>query len=434
MVLRSVITVFLFLNSLLATAAEVSGLRVWADPDKTRAVLDLSAATDYRLFTLQNPHRIVVDLPSSSLGTTLELDSARSGVIQAVRHGTPEAGMLRIVLDLHEHARMKSFMLEPTGQYGHRLVIDLYGDTNRRAVPVKRVADVQQPNRDIVIAIDAGHGGEDPGATGPNRTREKDVVLQIARELERVIDNEPGMQGVLTRDGDYYIALRERYEKARRERADLFVSVHADAFRDARVSGSSVFVLSRRGASSEYARLLADSENRADLIGGVRLNERDDMLASVLLDLSQSATMGASNEVAESILNALKRNGKAHKSRIGRAAFQVLKSPDVPSVLIETAFISNPAEERRLTQREFQQNMSRAIAAGIRDHFYRSPPPGTWIAANRQLERYIVARGDTLGDIASRFRVSLNSLRRANNIQGSGDKILVGRELVIPTS
>ncbi len=240
------------------------------------------------------------------------------------------------------------------------------------------------------------------------------------------------MRGELTRDGDYYIAHRDRYEKARTMRADLFVSIHADAFRDPRVSGSSVFVLSRRGASSEFARLLADSENSADLVGGVRLNEKDDMLATVLLDLSQSATMGASNEVAESILSALKRSGKAHKRQVGRANFMVLKSPDVPSVLIETAFISNPQEERRLTQREFQQKISGAITSGIREYFHRSPPPGTWIAAHRAADRHIVARGDTLGAIAERYRVSLNSLRRANNI--NGDKILVGRELVIPTS
>jgi N-acetylmuramoyl-L-alanine amidase len=411
----------------------VSGFRVWADPDKTRAVLDLSGKAEYQLFTLQNPHRVVIDLASSTVDTALDVDRKQSGVILGVRQGTPERNTLRIVLDLSEHAKLKSFMLEPTGQYGHRLVIDLFGESKRQSASVKHVADVQQPNRDIVIAIDAGHGGEDPGASGPKRTREKNVVLAIARKLKNLIDAEPGMRGILTRDGDYYIAHRQRYEKARKARADLFLSIHADAFHDSRVSGSSVFVLSRRGASSEFARLLADSENSADLVGGVTLNEKDDMLASVLLDLSQSATMGASNEVAESILASLKQNGKTHKPQVGRANFLVLKSPDVPSVLVETAFISNPKEEKRLTEKEFQQNMSKAIASGIRDYFYRSPPPGTWIAANRSADRHIVARGDTLGGIANRYRVSLNSLRRVNNINGKGDRILIGKELIIPT-
>ncbi len=433
MALRRPIIVILLLCSFQAMAADVNGLRVWTDPDKTRAVLDLSEKAEYQLFTLQNPHRVVVDLSGAGAGKPLDFNPKYAGVIQDVRQGNPDPGTLRIVLDLQESVKLKSFMLEPTGDYGHRLVVDLYG-AGQQTTKVKKVSDVQKANRDVVIAIDAGHGGEDPGALGPERVREKTVVLQIARELKKIIDAEPGMRGELTREGDYYIAHRDRYERARKMRADLFVSIHADAFRDPRVSGSSVFVLSRRGASSEYARLLADSENSADLVGGVKLNEKDDMLASVLLDLSQSATMGASNEIAESILGALKKNGKTHKNQVGRANFMVLKSPDVPSVLVETAFISNPKEEKRLTQKEFQQNMSGAIAQGIRNYFHASPPPGTWIAANRAADRHIVARGDTLGGIASRYRVSLNSLRRANNIRGNGDKILVGRELVIPTS
>lgn len=430
--LRRILAAMLVLGSIPAPAAEVSGLRVWADPDKTRAVLDLSSRADHQLFTLQNPHRVVVDLRDSRLTSTLDIVHEHAGVVSAVRHGEPDAGTLRIVLDLSERVQLKSFMLDPTGQYGHRLVIDLFGASKQPAPQVKRVADVQQANREVLVAVDAGHGGEDPGAIGPKRVREKDVVLAIAKKVASEIDRQPGMRAMLVREGDYYVALRDRYEKARQARADLFISIHADAFKDARVSGSSVFVLSRRGASSEFARLLADSENNSDLIGGVKLNERDDMLASVLLDLSQSATMEASNEAAEQILRSITRNGKTHKNHVGHAAFQVLKSPDVPSVLVETAFISNPQEEKRLTEREFQDNMSRAIAAGVRDYFYRRPPPGTWIAANRDADRHIVSRGDTLGEIASRYRVSLNSLRRANNIRG--DKILVGTELIIPTS
>ncbi len=434
MALRCFSLILLLTGSLSVQAAEVSNLRVWTDPEKTRAVLDLSKPAEYQLFTLQNPHRVVIDLESTSLKESFEPDSVQSGVISGVRHGKPSGGTLRIVLDLNDSAQMKSFILSPTGQYGHRLVVDLTAGTGKQSPTVKYVADVQKPNRDVIIAIDAGHGGEDPGASGPKRTREKNVVLQIARLLKKQIDAEPGMKGMLVRDGDYYIAHRQRYEKARKARADLFLSIHADAFKDSRVRGSSVFVLSRRGASSEYGRLLADSANRSDLIGGVKLDEKDDMLASVLLDLSQSATMEASNQVADSILGSLRHTGRIHKNHIGRANFLVLKSPDVPSVLVETAFISNPTEEKKLTQKEFQQNMSKAIAQGVRDYFYRSPPPGTWIASNRSADRHVVARGDTLGGIANRYSVSLTSLRSANNINGRGDKIFIGKELIIPTS
>jgi N-acetylmuramoyl-L-alanine amidase len=423
----------LLVTSLQVSAAEVSGFRVWADPVKTRAVLDLDRKTSYKLFTLKNPHRVVVDLTGSFIDIPLELDQEHAGVITDVRYGQPDDETLRVVFDLSESAELKSFLLDPTAQYGHRLVIDLFTNSDRqKSSLVKHVIDINEPDRDVVIAIDAGHGGEDPGAIGKKNTREKDVVLRIARELKKAIDAEPGMRGVLTRDGDYYIALRERYEKARKARADLFVSIHADAFIKPTVQGSSVFVLSARGASSEFARLLADSENASDLVGGVTLRDKDDMLASVLLDLSQSATREASNKVAGDILGALQRTGKTHKNHVGRANFMVLKSPDVPSVLVETAFISNPNEEKRLTEKEFQQRMARAITRGVRDYFYSSPPPGTWIASNRAGLKYVVARGDTLGGIASRYSVSLSKLRSANNIRG--DMLHVGRELVIPTS
>ena len=430
---RSYISVLLLLTSMQTWAAEVSGFRVWADPVKTRAVLDLDRKTAYKLFTLQNPHRVVIDMEGSSIDIPLELDEEHACLIKSVRYGQPEKNTLRVVFDLNESAELKTFLLDPTAQYNHRLVIDLFPKSGKQKPSlVKRVTDILQPNRSVVIAIDAGHGGEDPGAIGKKKTREKDVVLRIARELKKAIDAEPGMQGVLTRDGDYYIPLRGRYEKARKARADLFVSIHADAFTKRSVKGSSVFVLSPRGASSEFARLLADSENASDLVGGVTLNDKDDMLASVLLDLSQSATRQASNEVAGDILHALKRTGNVHKPHVGRANFMVLKSPDVPSVLVETAFISNPGEEKRLTEKEFQQNMARAITRGVRNYFYSSPPPGTWIAANRSSAKYVVTRGDTLGGIAVRHSVSLSSLRIANNIKGN--KLHVGRELVIPTS
>ena len=408
-------------------------MRVWAGPDKTRAVLDLAGATEYSVFTLQNPDRVVIDLEGATLDGDVAIDREASGTIRGVRHGKPDKDTLRVVLDLDRGVAPKSFLLEPTGQYGHRLVVDLFEAGAAEAETVRTLASLQGGNRDVVIAIDAGHGGEDPGAIGKNLTREKDVVLQIAKRLKKAIDAEPGMRGVLIRTGDYYIPLRERYESARRHRADLFVSIHADAFRKRSVKGSSVFVLSRRGASSEFARLIAQGENAADLVGGVSLSDKDDLLTSVLLDLSQSATIQASDQVASDILAAIGRTTRVHKDHVGRANFMVLKSPDVPSVLVETAFISNPTEEKRLTQLEFQENMARAIARGVRIYFHRSPPPGTLLAARRdgQGTRHVVSRGETLGGIANRYNVNLSRLRQANNLPN--DLIRVGAELVIPT-
>jgi N-acetylmuramoyl-L-alanine amidase len=433
MALRVVLAWILLLLTLPALAAEVGGFRVWTDPEKTRAVLDLDKRAEYQLFTLDNPPRVVIDLKKSTLDDPLSFAEEHAGIIDKVRHGQPDPETLRIVLDLENKSSLKSFMLDPTGDYGYRLVVDLFpenGDTTRKAI--KQLYDYQKGMRDVVVAIDAGHGGEDPGATGKHRTREKDVVLAIARELKKTIDAMPGMSGVLIRTGDYYIPLRARFEKARKHRADLFVSVHADAFKNRSVSGSSVFVLSRKGASSEFARRLAASENSADLIGGVKLSDKDDMLASVLLDLSQSATMEASHAVADSVFSSLRGMGKTHKDHVEHANFMVLKSPDVPSILVETAFISNPSEEKRLKDPAWQRKIARTIANGVQDFFYLSPPPGTWIAANRKPVRYRVVSGDTLGEIASRFRVSLYSLRRANGLKS--DTIRVGSELLIPTT
>ena len=433
MALRSVIAGILILLSIPVFAADINGFRVWTDPEKTRAVLDLDSQVDYQVFTLDNPPRVVIDLPHADLNHALKLVEEHAGVIDHVRHGRPDKDTLRIVLDLESSRSVKSFMLDPTSDYGHRLVIDLFPDSQgRTGAAVKQMTDLPSPDRDIVVAIDAGHGGEDPGAMGKNRTREKDVVLAIAKELQKTIDARPGMSAVLIRTGDYYIPLRDRFEKARKHRADLFVSIHADAFKKRDVAGSSVFVLSRKGASSEFAKRLADNENSSDLVGGVTLSDKDDMLASVLLDLSQSATMEASHSVADSVFSALRSVGKTHKNQVEYANFMVLKSPDVPSILVETAFISNPSEEKRLKDPAWQRKVARVIGDGVQDYFYTSPPPGTWIAANRQPVRYRVVSGDTLGEIANRYRVSLYSLRRANGLDG--DTIRVGTELLIPTT
>ena len=297
---------------------------------------------------------------------------------------------------------------------------------------MKKVQAASEPAklRDLVIAIDAGHGGEDSGARGKRGTHEKDVVLAIARRLARLVEKEPGMRPVLIRDGDYYIGLRQRIEKARKHRADLFISIHADAFRDRRVQGSSVFVISRSGASSEMARWLAARENASDLVGGVSLDDKDDLLAEVLLDLAQTATQEASNEVANRVLAEMKRVGKVHKKRVQRAGFVVLKSPDIPSMLIETAYISNPAEEKKLKSAKHQQKVANAIMAGVRSYFSANPPAGTLMAQNRP-RRHVIRRGDTLSHIAKRYGVSMKSLRTTNKLKN--DRLLVGKVLAIPS-
>lgn len=414
------------------SAGEVQNLRVWAGPDSTRAVLDLDARVDYRLFTLEDPARVVIDIEGTDLERTLDLDEEHSGVIRRVRHGVREGSDLRVVLDLEADARPQSFLLDPAGEYGHRLVVDLYPEDAQS--PDERVREAVRSamdgERDMIVAIDAGHGGEDPGAIGPSGTHEKSVVMAVAREVKERIDDEPGMRGVLIRTGDYYIPLQERYARAREARADLFVSVHADAFRDRRVRGSSVYVLSRRGASSEAARLLAQSENRADLVGGVKLDRGDDVLSSVLLDLSQNVAIEYSTRAAKAILDRLGRVGKRHRDRVERANFVVLRSPDVPSVLVEVGFISNPHDEANLKQQQHRREIADAIVDGVRQHFFETAPQGTWIAANREGNRHVVERGDTLGVIARKYRTSVARIRQVNGIDG--DVIHPGAVLVIP--
>lgn len=414
-------------------ASEVNNLRVWTDPGKTRAVLDLSAGADYRLFTLDNPPRVVVDLDDSSVTGTLAFDEQYGGVISAVRHGVREGRHLRVVFDLEEQAKPQSFLLDPAGDYGHRLVIDLVPekgpDPEARFRTVAKAAEGEL--RDLIVAIDAGHGGEDPGAIGPTGVREKHVTLAIAHELKRQLDEEQGMRAILIRSGDYFIPLRERYARAQEANADLFVSIHADALHDRRVHGSSVYVLNGRAASSEMARQLAKNENKADMVGGVRLADHDDMLNTVLLDLYQNASLEYSKTAAEEIWEALGAVGRRLRSGVEGAPFMVLRSPIVPSVLVETGFISNPRDEQNLNSAAHQRKVATAIATGVRRHFNQVAPPDTWIAANRQSGQYVVRRGDTLSEIAQQHRVSLMELRRANNL--NGDVVQVGKVLVIPT-
>ncbi|MCX7556852.1 N-acetylmuramoyl-L-alanine amidase [Xanthomonadaceae bacterium JHOS43] len=414
-------------------AAEIKALRVWAGPDHTRAVFDVSGPLDYRIFSLDNPHRLVLDINGSSLVQGFSTPEA-VGLLGGVRTGKQGERDVRVVFDLTEGVRPKSFLLPPADKLGHRLVIDLHPQNARTASVVRTVQQaVPATERNVVIAIDAGHGGEDPGARGASgKTWEKHITLAVARELKRQVDAQPGMEAVLIRDGDYFIPLQQRYQKAREARADLFVSIHADAFHKAAASGSSVFVLSTRGASNEAARWLAASENKSDLVGGVSLEDKDNTLAAVLLDLSQSATLKASDDAANHVLEAMKRLGKTHKPHVERANFVVLRSPDVPSMLVETAFISNPDEEKKLNDPTHRGKLAAAIVEGVRDYFSVQPPPGTWLASNAKPRQrhHVVSRGETLSLIAQRHGVTLASLRSANAIKG--DVVKVGDRLTIP--
>jgi N-acetylmuramoyl-L-alanine amidase len=416
----------------LAGTVDFKDVRLWAAPDHTRVVFDTSGAvTPKKVFSLQNPDRVVIDVPAAQAATVLQSGNNASGLVKAVRTARNKDNSLRIVLDLKQSAKPRTFSLKPNGQYGHRLVIDLYeaGASNsaaKKTAVKKSVAHTPAALRDLVVAIDAGHGGDDPGAIGRRGTREKTVVLAIARKLAELIRKEPGMRPVMIREGDYYIGLRQRINKARKHNADLFISIHADGFRDHRAHGSSVFVLSRRGASSEMGRWLEAKENAADLAGGVSLDDKDDLLAEVLLDLSQSATIEASHEVAANMLGGLKRLGKMHKSSVQRAGFVVLKSPDIPSILIETAFISNPQEENKLRDKRHQQKLAQAMLSGIRDYFGNNPPPGTHMVARK----YKIKSGDTLSEIAAVHEVTLASLRGYNSLKS--DRLRVGDTLRIP--
>jgi len=415
-------------------------------PTYTRVVFDTSEAVQYELFTLANPDRVVVDFKSVrpksgfSTGNATQGQTRVKGLRTAVRGDD-----YRVVLDLNGPVRPKGFMLEPAAPHGHRLVIDLHGTGN--AAPARVSAPEPPPapsgNRSVVIAIDAGHGGEDPGAIGPGRIYEKQVTLGISRRLAARLNGIPGYRAELVRTGDYYIPLRDRVRIARDKRADLFISIHADAFHNPRVTGGSVYTLSERGATSENARWLAEKENRSDLIGGVGdvpLSDKDDMLAHVLLDLSMSANRSASIEAGQYLLAQLRGVGRLHKARVEQAGFVVLKSPDIPSVLVETGFISNPDEARRLNTASHQDRLVDALVRGVRNYMEANAPPGTLIAARQggggsgagsgNNVRYTIARGDTLSEIASRYGIPASRIRAANGLRS--DVIRVGQTIVIP--
>lgn len=438
--LSLVILLVLFSGASRATLGELKGVRLLPSSEQTRLVFDTSSPIEHTIFTLPNPDRVVIDLKNVTDSLSFDGLDLSNGAIKGVRTASRGEGDLRIVIDLKQSVTPKGYLLRPKGSYGHRLVVEL----KHGAAPVAqevvvappiaavgavvRTADqYEQGARDVVIAVDAGHGGEDPGAIGPNNVLEKDVTFGVAKRLQRLIDSQPGMRAVMIRKGDYFVRLGERTAIARRHQADLFVSIHADSFVNDKATGASVYTLSSSGETSEHARLLAQKENAADLVGGVSLGGKDELLASVLLDLSQTASNEASTSVAGRILKGLGKIGKLHKRDVEQAGFKVLKSPDIPSVLVELAFISNPAEEQRLQRATHQQRLAQAILMGVEGYFKDNPPPGTKLAS---VQRHVIARGDTLSEVANTYRVSMQSLKRTNNLKDN--LIRVGQVLTIP--
>jgi len=394
-------------------ATQVNSARIWPAQEYTRITLESGAPIAHKIFTIANPHRLVLDLENVESSTALDVLSAKISAddpyVSGVRIGRYKPGVIRLVLDLKAQVKPQVFTLKPVGDYGHRLVLDVYpvepvdpllALLEKKGAPVQpsnigkpekqpgnfgsgqssppaaatKPAPASDVARLITIAIDAGHGGEDPGAKGRSGTYEKHITLAIAKKLKALVDEEPNMRGVLIRNGDYFVQLADRVEKAKKINADLFVSIHADAFIKPHARGSSVFALSERGATSVAARILAEKQNQADQIGGVNLEIYEPVLQQVLVDLSQTATINDSLKLARAVLGEIGGINELHRERVEQAGFAVLKAPDIPSILVETAFLTNPDEERRLKDEKYQDQMAQAILVGIRKYFAANPP------------------------------------------------------------
>lgn len=478
------LTLFLVLTTPRVIAASLDGMRIWRAPDHTRVVLDLSGEVTYSLFSLEGPDRLVVDIKNTHTQKNFTDLDIKDTPVQRIRKATRHQKDLRLVFDLSSAIKPRSFLLKPNKDKPHRLVLDLYNKASNTNKTVSSVAHppavkntatkIKRELRDILVVVDAGHGGEDPGAIGPKKIKEKVVVLDIAKKLAALINQKKGYKAILTRTGDYFIPLRKRRDKARKLRADLFVSVHADAFNKPQANGASVYALSQRGATSEAARFLAKQENEADLIGGVgdvSLEDKDEVLRGVLVDLSMTATVGDSLEVGKSVLKGMGGVARLHKKQVEQAGFLVLKSPDVPSILIETGFISNPKEAKLLATSSYRKKMATVIFNGVTQYFSAKPPAGSYVAwkknGSKESELYVESRpeaknntvasptqrvashtaalssdrvsgsqithkvtnGESLSTIGEKYRVSVRKIKKLNGLKNN--TIRVGQVLFI---
>jgi N-acetylmuramoyl-L-alanine amidase len=487
--LQLAVALCLALASAWACATDVQGLRLYRAPDNTRLVFDLTGEVEHTITLLpqtgDKPEQVAIDISNTSLGVQVAVPETKGTTIARFQSERRNDKDLHVVLDLNADVTPKSFLLKPNSPYGYRLVIDLADKV--AAAPVETEPEqTTEPaklasGRDIVIVVDAGHGGEDPGASGSHGLHEKNITLKIAKELATVIDQHKGYRAQLTRASDYFIPLQGRSKIAMDKKADLFVSIHADAFRDKTAHGASVFAWSQRGATSTSAKFLADSENLSDLMGGADPNEVDDMVAKVVADLSIDGNVSYSLAMGHDILSQLGQMTRLHRGHVEQAGFMVLKSVRVPSLLVETGFISNPEDAKHLNSLDYEHQLAVAIFAGINKHFMRVPPPDTYIAslkganpmlpastvivassadtvgdassnaavsadpvpsvavvtqkpvAHKAVARpviHVVRRGDNLSTIADRYSVSIDAIKKANGLKKS--KVLVGQRLKIP--
>lgn len=445
--MRFVLVFNLILSCTPTWGAEVEEVRLWRAPDYTRIVFDLDQQVQYSLFTLENPHRIVVDLSNSTVRASLTGFDFKNSPVTGIRSASRNENDVRVVIDLSGQVNPSSFTLEANGELKNRLVIDLY-DIGRapaiaETVPVPVSAN---PQRDIVIAIDAGHGGEDPGAIGYDRKiREKDVALAISRAIYDRLLSAPGFKPVMVRDGDYSVQLQRRPQIARQNRADFFLSIHADSFSTSRAEGVTVYALSERIAEDENSRRVAEKENSADLLGGVAgdtsLRNIEDDLARTLLDLSMAWSIEQSTAAGSYVLNSLRGVATLRRDKTQQGNLWVLRSPDIPSVLIETGYLSNPSEARQLNTPAYQRRLADGIVQGVMRYFYDRPPEDTLIAWQKENNvkpdldwaqdgTYVVKRGDNLSELAQRYGISTQELRSRNNLKN--DVIRIGQKLSVP--
>ncbi|PCI76977.1 MAG: N-acetylmuramoyl-L-alanine amidase [SAR86 cluster bacterium] len=437
------------LASFAVSAASVEEVRLWRAPDHTRLVFDLSGEVEYKLFTLSNPARVVIDIEGSSLGGDLSRLDFNESPISGMRSAIRDENTLRIVIDLGAQVEPRSFTLAPNSEQGDRLVVDLYDESPSANAPRSTItnssnstsAPRSDERRNIIVAISAGHGGEDPGGIGyDGKLREKNITLKIARALFDQLERMPGYTPIMIRDGDYYVELQRRSEIAREERADLFVAVHTDWYRTSRANGLTIYALSGDRADRENSRRVAQKENNADLLGGVGgdldLSSWDDDVALTLVSLQMAWSMEQSLIAGTRVLESLDGVTRLRRDKVQQASLEVLKSPDIPSMLIETGYLTNPDEARRLNTSAFQQKLARGIAQGVMNYFYDAPPEGTlvaWQKSNGIVPLpgiYMVKRGDSLSVIAQRYNVRLAELKSVNSI--SSNTIHIGQELTIP--
>ncbi|CAD5249264.1 N-acetylmuramoyl-L-alanine amidase [Alteromonas sp. 38] len=451
----SVMCIWVVVQTVHAAQNQIDGLRIWPSLDNTRIVLDMSSAPEFTYFPLKNPHRLVIDLSNTSDSKVLSLQSESGDLVRKVRYSTPKnKHSARVVIELNRAASPSLFAMTPTKPYGHRLVIDLKDSgapaaslsssntsasskspSNSSTSSVVMDGSSSHRNRDIIVAIDAGHGGEDPGSIGPAGTYEKHITLSIAKKLEAMINGERGMRAIMTRSGDYYVSPNKRPELARKKKADLLISIHADAFSQPQPKGGSVWVLSMRRADTELGRWLEKSERHSELLGGAaevisdKSSER--YLAETILGLSMDHSMATSHDLGNKVIEEMKQVTSLHKRSPQAASFAVLTAPDIPSILVEVGFISNPQEEKNLNWGKHREKLAKAMFTAAKRYFKQVPPDGTlWALERADSRTHTVRSGESLSLLAQRYNVNVSRLKAANNL--NSDVVRIGQILTIP--